>query len=435
MRWPWSDPVSLSLLADSPVDCLLLKSYSAAFVKEALARGLTLLAVVTPGDDAVAHTRDALAAHLTGIVLDGDFPEGTAAAVRRASGDAPVVELTARSRMRLDSHAPVLGTWQGVWPGIAVQENGSHRAGPTGSAWIDTNTGFIRAARAWGDRPLWVANLPPARTVITGERYLQAIADAAISGARWVLALDDDFASRLAARRPLAVRDWARISGLLRFFESHPEWHGMREYGKLAVVQDSAKGGLLSGGILDMIAVKHTPVRPVPLQNLSPAALEGATMAVDVDTGSLTPEQREILRGFARRGGTLLTGPPGWEDQRPAGERITLDAKDLERLNDIWRDVNALVGHSDQGIRLFNVASMLSNVLVSADGKSEIIHLVNYSDYPVENVTIHFAGGYKRATFLAPEAAPRALEVYPVEENAGVDIDRVAVCATIKLEL
>ena len=48
----------------------------------------------------------------------------------------------------------------------------------------------------------------------------------------------------------------------------------MRAWGKLALVQDPAKGGLLSGGILDMIAVKHTPVRPVAKQQLSPGALK-----------------------------------------------------------------------------------------------------------------------------------------------------------------
>ena len=35
---------------------------------------------------------------------------------------------------------------------------------------------------------------------------------------------------------------------------------------------------------------------------------------------------------------------------------------------------------------------MLSNLLTSADGKTVVLHLVNYSDYPVENVTVHFIG-------------------------------------------
>ena len=45
-----------------------------------------------------------------------------------------------------------------------------------------------------------------------------------------------------------------------------------------------------------------------------------------------------------------------------------------------------MIGRRNLGVRLFNVSSMLSNLLASPDGKSAIVHLVNYSDYPVENV-------------------------------------------------
>jgi hypothetical protein len=260
------------------------------------------------------------------------------------------------------------------------------------------------------------------------------IADAAMSGARWVVALDSDFAARLHGHDAAALRDWQRIAQLAAYFERHPEWRGMKEFGKLAVVQDPAKGGLLSGGILDMIAVKHTPVRPIPRQHLTPDALKGTSMAVDVDADALTPEQKEVLRGFTRGGGTLLTGPPGWKDQSPNGDKITLDKAELDRLNDIWHDVNSMVGRQNLGVRLFNVSSMLSNVLASADGNTEVVHLVNYSDYPVENVAVHFLGDYKRATLTTPEGIDKALEIYQTDEGGGVDIEKVSVCATVKLE-
>ncbi len=433
-RWQWTDVKSLDLLADSPVNCLLLKSYPADFIEASSGRGLVTLAVISPGGDTVALARKALESKVTGIVLEGDFPEGAAASVREAVGGAPVIELTARNRMPLGSTAPIIGTYQGLWPGLSVLDDGAKKAGPSGSAWIDTNTGFIRAVRAWGNSALWIANEPPKATVVTGERYLQVIADAAISGARWVLSLDSDYSGRLMKRDSAALRDWKQMGTLLRYFEQHPEWRRMQEYGQLAIVQDPAKGGLLSGGILDMIAVKHTPVRPIPRQHLSAEALNGTTMAVDVDADSLTPEQKEILRNFARHGGTLLTGPPGWKDQAPNGDRITLDKQELDRLNDIWHDVNSMVGRKNLGVRLFNVSSMLSNVLSTADGKSEVVHLVNYSDYPVENVTVHFLGDYKRATLTTPEGVEKKLDIYQAEEGWGVDLDKVAVCATIRLE-
>jgi hypothetical protein len=260
------------------------------------------------------------------------------------------------------------------------------------------------------------------------------IADAGISGAHWVVAFDADLAGRLAAREEAAMGTWKRIAGMLAYFEQHPEWRAMPEGGQLAVVQDPGRGGLVSGGILDMIAVKHTPVRPIPRQQLSAEALAGATMAVNVDGAALTTEQKEILRAFTRGGGTLLTGPPGWKDPAAAAGSITLEKADMERLNDIWRDVNSMIGRRNMGVRLFNVSSMLSNFLAAPDGKTAIVHLVNYSDYPVENVAMHYLGEYKRATLITPGGADKALEVYKTEEGWGVDVDRVGVCATVKLE-
>jgi hypothetical protein len=433
VRWPWTDAASLDLLAGSPVNCLLLENYTTDFVAAARARGLVTLVVLGPSADAATAAK-ALAAKVTGVALEGEYAASLAAAIRQAAGNAPVIEITTRNRIPLGSQAPILATFQGVWPGVAVQENGSTRAGPSGSAWIDTNTGFLRAVRAWGDAAVWVANRPPAHTVIPNARYLQAIADAAASGARWVVAFDSGFAARLHQRDADAIGDWHRMSELLGYFEAHPEWRAMREYGQLAIVQDPEKGGLLSGGILDMIAVRHTPVRAIPRQHLTAESLAGATMAVDVDAGALTPEQKDVLKAFARSGGMVLTGPPGWQDSRPEGNRITLDQKELDRLNDIWHDVNSMVGRRNLGVRLFNVSSMLSNLLTGGDGKTVVLHLVNYSDYPVEDVTVHFMGKFSRAMLLTPGGSEKKLEIYPTEDGGGVDLDKVAVCATVRLE-
>src|ERR1019366_566168 len=315
VRWPWADAQSLELLVGTPVNCLLLKAPTPELVAAAQARGVVALGVVTPGGEGSEgrEIERALAAKVDGIVLEGEFPEGTRAGIQGVA----VIELTARGRLPLGSplgSTGVIGTYQGVWPGIALEEDGAKKSGPTSSVWIDTNTGFLRAVRAWGSATLWIANQPPPKTAVTTTRYLQAIADAGISGARWVVALDDDLAGRLAAREEGAMGSWKRIAGMLTYFEKHPEWRAMPEGGQLALVQDPDKGGLVSGGILDMIAVKHTPVRPIPRQRLSAEALAGATMAVDVDPSVLTAEQKEILRAFTRGGATLLNGPPGWKD-------------------------------------------------------------------------------------------------------------------------
>ena len=416
-RWPWSDPQSLELLAGSPVNCLLLKSPTVEFIAAARARGVAVLSL-----DA-----DGLAAHPDGLVIEGDSGE-------TAATDLPVVRLTSRTRMALGSRDPIIGTYQGLWPGIAAEEEGAHKAGPTSSVWIDTNTGFLRAVRAWGPATVWIANRPPEKTVITSARYLQVIADAAIIGARWVIAFDSDFTARLGRREEAAMGTWKRMGGLLAYFEKHPEWRTMREAGQLAIVQDPAKGGFISGGILDMIATKHTPVRPVPRERLSPEALAGATMAVNIDGDALSQEQKDILRGFTRGGGMLLNGPPGWKDPAPIGGAITLDKDELARLNDMWRDVNSMIGRRNLGVRLFNVASMLSNYVSAPGGSSALVQLVNFADFPVDNVTLHYLADFPRATLITPEGAEKKLDVYKTEDGWGVDIDHVAICAAIRLE-
>jgi hypothetical protein len=105
-------------------------------------------------------------------------------------------------------------------------------------------------------------------------------------------------------------------------------------------------------------------------------------------------------------------------------------------LDEIWKQLNEMTGRSNLGARLFNVSSMLSNLLRSADGKQILLHLVNYSDYPAENVTVHLLGRYKSAQLITPGAAPKQLEVYAVDEGAatGIDIDRIEVAGTLLFE-
>jgi len=436
MRWPWSDAQSLELLAKSPINTLLLPPAS-PLATTATARGLNAMLVVHSGADPMAAAEEVRREKLAGLVLDGDFPLQTAAKVRDAFSGTPaiVVELTTRSAMRLAGSDPIIGTWQGVWPGIQVTEGGKAKAGPSGSAWIDTNSGFLRAVRAFDHSSVWLGNTPPTDQVVRGERYLQAIGDAEMVGARWILALDDHFAADLHSRDAGAMKTWGRMAELLSYYESHPEWRNLPAGGKLAVVQDAEHGSLLSGGILDMIGVKHTPVRAIPPQKLSSDALKGASMAVNVEPGALTPEQLDILRTFTRGGGTLLTAPPGADEAVPTDKtRITLDEQELKHIDDLWHDVQNMIGRKNLGVRLFNVASMLSNLENGPRG-SIYVQLVNYSEYGVENVTVHALGKFKKAHLFMPGGVEKDLEVYDQEDGSGVDLDKVEVVATVRFDL
>lgn len=438
-RWTSNDPKSLDLLTETPINCVLLERplWSVDFAKQAARRGVATLGVVRTGGDAIDAARVAKSLQFSGVVLEGIFEEGSVDRVRKVLSDSniPLIELTTRSRIRFDSSSPILGTFQGVWPGVQVQEEGgAAKSGPSGAPWINTNTGFLRFARAASTASIWISNAPPVHMAIGLSQYLHAVGDAGMTGARWVVTLDEDFSRRLLARDPAALKDWKQIGAHLKYYEDHKDWRSMRAHSNLALVEDADTGALLSGGVLDMIAVKHTPVRPIPYRSLTLASMQGAKMAVDVDPSALTPDQREALKTFTRSGGTLLTGPPGWKFAGLRKDEITLAKADLDRLNEIWKELNSLTGRTNLGARLFNVSSMLSNLLEARESTQLVLQLVNYTDYPVENVTAHVLGKFRRAVLYQPDAPPRNLETYAVEEGTGIDIDKIGAVATLIVE-
>ena len=235
-RWISNDPKSLPLLKDTPINCLLLErpQWSQSFAQQAARQGIVTLGVIHPGAEALESARQANILHFAGVVMEGTFEAAAEKRIRSVLSDSniKVVELATRARMRFDSTDPVLGTFQGLWPGVRAEENGTAQSGPSGAPWINTNTGFLRFARAATDSTVWIGNQPPEHTAVNVSRYLQAIGDAAMTGARWVVALDGDFAKRLltgdagraegleADRAPLAVlrrsQGVARLAGTQR---------------------------------------------------------------------------------------------------------------------------------------------------------------------------------------------------------------------------
>ena len=274
------------------------------FATAAAEQGIATVAVVRRTADAAA----AMKTEVKGIVLEGDFDAPVQAKV-------PVIEISSREHMNLGGDAQVLGTYQGVWPGVRTGEQA--HAGPSAGAWIDTNQGFLGFARSWGSHTIWIANTPPKDTVITAERYMQVVADAAMTGARWVVALDDDFATKLYSGDDVTLRKWKQIATILEYYENHKDWRDLQNGGQLAIVQDTKEGGLLSGGILDMIATKHTPVQAVPPQRLNAEVLKGRKLAVNIDNSALNQDAKDTLKQFTKSGGTLLTGPPDWQPLPP----------------------------------------------------------------------------------------------------------------------
>ncbi len=437
-RWSSGDPTSLDLLTGTPLNCILLEraTWNPDIVKKAARRDIATLAVLHAGADLADLSRRAAELKMSGVVLEGDYERAAIDLVRStlAGTGLVVIELPLRRRIRLDTRDPIAGTSQGLWPGIQIDHGGVVRSGPTSNPWIDTNTGFLRFLRAATDATLWIGVRPPPKSAQTVERYQVAIADAAMSGARWIVALDDDLDRRLLAGDPQARDDWKRMMDCLSFFENKTEWNNYRPYSRFALVQDSESGGLLSAGLLDMLTVQHTAVRPILTRRLSMESLHGASVVLNVDAESLGAQQKQALEDFAASGGVLVNPPKGWRFPATSEKQLVPDRRQANQIQGIWEVTYNATARKNFGARTFNTSSVLYSLLATRDVKSLLIHLLNYADYAAETVSVQVLGQWKHAWLYRPGAAPEELAVYPIKEGTGVDIDRIPVAATLRMD-
>lgn len=381
-RWPASDPSSLALLHDTPINCVLAESVTEEFREAAGRAGIRVL----------------------------------------NSGE---LELPARKSIDFQK-GPLVATSQGLWPGIHVEKDGAAHAAPTGALWIDTNAGFLRFAKASAGpkAAVWMGNRPPADRVLNGRNYVHAIGDAAMNGARWVIDFQPAFWEALLRREPKALSEWERIVAVVRFYETNRELCDLPDYSGLALVEDESDGALLSGGFLDMLAARHIPAYALSAERLDSGLQPGLQMLLNVDPAGMTAEERAQAAAAARRGATLVNGPPGWKVALPQGEAITFDKDQIKALDEAWREINGLVGRRNFGVRVFGAPGMLSN-LKSVPGQERLVlHLLNYTDYAVESISVHFRDKFTSARLLTPEGEKKA-ELYEVDGATAVDIAKI----------
>jgi hypothetical protein len=435
MRWPAAEPKSLEALDGTPVNCILLESdaWAPGLIAEAKRKTISVLAVVHPSASAVDEMRRAAVMPFDGFVLEGDFPPAERERMRSLARDL-IVELPSRQGMHLDSKDPVIGTSQGVWAGIEIEHGGKVMSAPTSSPWIFTNAGFLRFVRASTKSAIWMGVKPPPGNIYRPDRYVQAIADAEICGARWIIALEEGLQARLMRNEPNAVRDWKFIVRHLTYFQEHREAHEWRDWSEFGVLQDAVTGGLLSFGLLDMLASQRTAVRPIPVPRLGAEELRGARVVLNVDPADLKPEQAQVLEQFRKSGGDVLAPPEGWHYPAVAQGEFVMGRREVDAMQPLWEITYKATLRKNFGSRTFNTAGVLSNTVASPDGNTAIVFLINYTDFPVESITVHALGTWKKVRVFVPAGKVRDLEIYPVSGGTGVDLDSLATVAAVRFE-
>ena len=125
----------------------------------------------------------------------------------------------------------------------------------------------------------------------------------------------------------------------------------------------------------------NTPVRAIPSRDLAEATIQGAKVTVLINPHAYTSAQQSII---AKHGGKIVTGPNQWKMPEPAPGKIVFDKSQYKELEAIWPELHLAVQRKNFGVRMFNITGVLTYLL--RDNTHTVLQLVNYTDYPVENI-------------------------------------------------
>ena len=436
------DPVSLDILRNSPIDCLVL-TWAAGLAEDALQQKSAVPLI------AAARERNL---DVVGWVEDAADPQAAIASARTAGlaavaiqnfkgqSDFPVIPSGDRAKMQWDAPGPVLAATGNVWPGVSMPGGGSS-AGPTGAPWVDSNGWFLQMARARASRPLWLLFDPPAKgRIFAATDYETTVCDSEIAGGRWVISLDESVRAGLIAGNPAAREIFDRVGASIRFFDKHSDWRTFRSLGVLGVISDFTGDNFdLSGEILNLAARRNLQYRVIWKSQAMAQPFTGLKALMYADKEAPEAPLRKKVMAFVEQGGLLIAGPkwgtegapaePGFDTQfavRTYGRgRLAVAKDELTDAFQVAGDGQLLVSHANDLVKIYNAASVgCTLVLGSPDGKRELVQVLAFaSGWSGGARTVWVSKKYRslaRLWSIGP-AQSMPIEPAPADEYFGVE--------------
>ena len=452
----WLDPASLAVLQNTPVNVLVVSWAGGVpadadqqqalkpLIEKGRQAGLGFVGRIEgdaykPGAIAAAQ-----AAGLAAVAMEGDPPAGAAL---------PVIPWNKAAQVRGTANSPVLGIADGLWPGIpqATAQTG----GPTNLPWVDSNGAVLQIARALvPGKGVWIDfDPPPPSPALTADAYMLAVADSAAYGAEWVISLDDQLRADLTAKKAPALDTWKKITGMLAFFAQNNQARTYEPAGPLAVVSNFAGPGWdMAEEALNLFPRLRQPFRVIARSRAAGASFAGLQAVFYVDEEPPTPELRQKLTDFARAGGILFV-PSKWPNPEgspvPAEPYLLFSLRGLGKGRlavckeeqtdpyDLVADIQNIISHSNDVLRLYNAPSMNFFYQTSAQGRQEVIHMLNYSRRPASDGPLFYVKEpHRSARLVSPEiASPVELQWAPQEAGgAELSLPKISVYGAIELE-
>ena len=346
----------------------------------------------------------------------------------------------------------------GAWPGVEIAKAGAVTAGPTGVPWVDSNGWAIRLSTALHPKSaVWVDAVPKEPRLFS-QSYITALADAAARGGRWIISLDDQLASAVAAEKPDALESWKRISRAAGFFAAQEAWTDYVPGAVIGVVSDySGENEFLSHELLNLLDRTNEQYRIVP-KAATPVDLRGLKAVIYPDAVPPSPGLRKSILEFVAAGGLLITGSqwghaPGISTEHNGHRRYVFHAlgkgrvamakADLDDAYILANDSVLLVSHQHDLLRFWNGGAVGSLLTMAPDRRQALVQMLFYSERGNlqrggmgEVLTLSVAGRFRSArirTLNQPD--PRPLEMEPLKDSVEVHFPAVASYAAIELDV
>jgi hypothetical protein len=455
----WLDPSSLELVKGTPINCLVVSWASGLpadaeqqqaikpLLEKGRQAGLDFVGLVDGSADKAAAVAAARSAGLTAVAMEAAPPGNTGI---------PVIPLGKSGEALWGANSPALGVSDGSWPGITQENDPS--GGPTNLPWVNSNGALIAMARALApNKAVWMVVDPPQALRPTAEHYLLAVADAEAYGGRWLVSLDAQMRAGLAAKTAQPVETWKRITAMLAFFEQNKSIRTYERMGRLAVMSNFSDPSdrVLGEQSLNLLPRAREPFRVIARSQALAASFDGLQAIFYVDQELPEAKLRQKLVAFAEAGGTLFVRAK-WPN--PEGSPIELSSAETyllfnerslgkgrlavaktDELDPFFTctDIQSIMSHRGDPIRLYNGSSMNCFCQTSAQDRKGVIHVLNYSrraggDAPL----VYMKTPYKSARFVSPEvASPVALEWTPQQAGgAELSLPRISVYGAVQME-
>ena len=448
----WYEPATLSLLENSPVNCLLVTWSAPAdgaveaeqqqlvkvYAEAAHKRGLVVLGLVYAAGDASKIASDANRAELDGLVLEGEFTPEFSADLRKAAGSLLVVEIAKDAESGRWKPAPIVAV-AGAAPSARMLSEMGIRGAPSSQPWIESNIWLVRSFSLGSCmRPVWISSQLEKASLSDYER---AVADAAAGGGHWIVSLDDGLRAKLRARNASALAEWRSISSYLKFAESHAGWRTAAPYGRVGFAVDAASTKQeLAYEYLNLMTRRQVAYRLVARSGLNAAAVATFRAIVATELDPPTAAERKLLQDFAKDGGLVIAGP-SWGDapktepfaEIPTGKGRIAVYRDPDP-EAVARDLKELLSDEDLGVVPFNVPSVITFARGGDPGQPLVVQLVNYSDHPAEAITLRMARKFRSARLETPEGAAVDLAVRDAEGSTEVTIPKLLLWGAVWME-